>query len=381
MASRIRHPLSPWLYFRRNPGKTLPVSFVIVVAVALVASVVSLVDSIDLTVLTMYGYNKYFTVVTPRNTLEIAPDIQDQIRKNPLSGRVYPSRPAFTMVKTIFGKMPFVVFGMTPDARTEIARRCGLSLHSGRFPNEGAPEVTLSEEIARNRRLKLGDVVLEPESEDSYSIVPMKLVGTFDGPVWLAMTSETFIRENFPVAPKGLLVMASDTDRQAALDHALEKSVDKSRARVWTYHGLVRETKDALSSLYLIMGVVIGIIVFSIAFLTGMLTSIYFTQRLPEFATLAAMGYQRKGLLGRVLGETALLCGIGWAFGSGLTLFVLLAIKSTIMYPRGLLLNPYDFAAYRFTIPLPLTIALFALLAIGRRLGQLDPVAIIERRQ
>jgi predicted lysophospholipase L1 biosynthesis ABC-type transport system permease subunit len=277
--------------------------------------------------------------------------------------------------------MPFVVFGMTPEARPEIARRCGLRLLTGRFPNDGAPEVTLSEEIARNRKLKIGDVVLKPDSEDSYSLIPMRLVGTFEGPVWLAMRSEKFIRENFPVAPKGLLVVAADADRQGALDHSLEKAVDKSRARVWTYHGLVRETQDALSSLYLIMGVVIGIIVFSIAFLTGMLTSIYFTQRLPEFATLAAIGYQRSGLLARVLGETVLLCGIGWALGSGLTLIVLLTIKSIIMYPRGLLLNPFDLAAYRFTIPLPVTIALFALMAIGRRLKQLDPVAIIERRQ
>src|SRR5258706_15261980 len=65
MQRTITHPLSPWLYFRRNPGKTLPVAFVIVVAVALVASVVTLVNSIDLTVMTMYGYQRHFSVITP----------------------------------------------------------------------------------------------------------------------------------------------------------------------------------------------------------------------------------------------------------------------------------------------------------------------------
>ena len=379
--SKIENPLSPWLYFRRNLGKSLPVSFVIVLAVALVACVVSLVDSIDLTVLTMYGYNRHFTVVTPRNSLAVAEDIAALIKKEPLTGQMYEARPAFTVVKTIFGKMPFVVFGVEQSAREEILHRCRLQVATGRLPADGAPELALSEEIARNRKLKLGDVVLKPDSEDSFATVPMKLVGTFRGPVWLAMSSETFIRENFAVSPQGFLVVAKDPATQGALDRALEKSVDKARARVWTYHGLVRETKDALSSLYLIMGTVIGIIVFSISFLTGMLTNIYFTQRLPEFATLAAIGYQRSTLLKRVLGETAILSLIGWTVGSVLTLAVLLAIQASIMAPRGLLLDPYDFAAYRFTLPLPITIAAFALVAVGQRIKKLDPVAIIERRQ
>jgi ABC-type antimicrobial peptide transport system permease subunit len=381
LKSEIRNPLSPWLYFRRNLGKTLPVSFVIVIAVALVASVVSLVDSIDLTVLTMYGYNRHFTVVTPRNSLAVADDLAELIRSEPLTGEMYPARPAFTVVKTIFGKMPFVVFGVGPRAREAIMSRCGLQISTGRLPIDGAPELAMSEEIARNRKLKLGDVVLKPDSEDSYSVVPMRLVGTFRGSVWLAMSSEQFIRENFAVSPQGFLVVAKDPAKQGALDLALERAIDKARGRVWTYHGLVRETKDALSSLYLIMGTVIAIIVFAIAFLTGMLTNIYFTQRLPEFATLAAIGYQRGALLLRVLGETTILSAIGWALGSLVTLGVLLAIKAVIMNPRGLLLNPYDLAAYRFTLPLPLTIAAFALIAIGQRMKKLDPVAIIEKRQ
>lgn len=377
----IRHPLSPWLYFRRNPGRTLPVAFVIIVAVALVASVVSMVDSIDLTVLTMYGYQRYFSVVTPRNALAVPDDLLATIHRQPLVARTYTARPAFTVVKTIFGKMPFVVFGMPPDARQRLLAQCGLRLASGRMPAEGAPEVALHEDIARNRRLKLGDVVLKPDSEDSYSLVPMRLVGTFKGPVWLAMTSESFIQQNFPLSPQGIIIMARTPAEQRVLDRALDHRLDKSRSRLWTYASLVRETKDALSSLYLIMNLVIGIIVFAIAFLTGMLANIYFMQRVPEFATLSAIGYPRRGLLLRVFGETALLCAVGWALGSLLTIGILWGIKATIMTPRGLLLNPYDLAAYRYTVPLPLTIALFALLPISRRLRTLDPVSIIERRQ
>lgn len=350
-------------------------------SVALVASVVSLVDSIDLTVLTMYGYQRHFAVVTPRNALAVPEDIAERIRSLPDTGSVYPARPAFTVVKTIFGKMPFVVFGLPPQGRAEILQRCGLRIASGRLPRDGRPEVALSAEIARNRRLHLGDVVLEPNSEDSYSLVPVRLVGTLQGPVWLATTSESFVRAHFPVAPRALVVTSRDPDRQGALDRALERAVPRARSRVWTYRALVRDTREALSSLYLILAVVIAIIVFSIAFLTGMLANIYFTQRLPEFATLAAIGWQRRALLLRVLGETALLCTVGWAVGALATVGLLSAIKSWIMHPRGLLLEPLDVAAYRFTLPLPITITLFALVAVWLRLKRLDPVSIIERRQ
>jgi hypothetical protein len=374
-------PLSPWLYFRRNPGRTLPVSFVIVVAVALVASVVSVVDSIDMTVLTMYGYQRFYSVVTPRNALTVSPDIETKVRAAAPRADIYNARPAFTVVKTIFGKMPFVVFGLPPEARTKILERSGLRLASGRLPAEGMPEVALHADIARNRKLKLGDIVLEPESEDSYSIVPVKLVGTFQGPVWLAMTSETFVRDNFPVSPRGLIIMARSETEQRALDRHLGTVIDKSRSRLWTYASLVLETKDALSSLYLIMNVVISIIIFAIAFLTGMLANIYFMQRLPEFATLLAIGYQRRWLMRRVLAETAVLCVIGWTLGSLLTIGLLLGIKAWLMTPRGLLLDPFDFMAYRYTIPLPVAIAFFAVGPISRRLRTLDPVTIIERRQ
>lgn len=351
------------------------------VAVALVASVVTLVNSIDLTVMTMYGYQRHFSAITPRNSLVLAEDIAEKVRKDPRVVGFYPTRPAFTVVKTIFGKMPFVIFGLTPEARKDLLPRCQLRLKSGRMPDDGKPEIVLHEDIARNRHLQLGDVILKPDSEDSYAAVPTRLVGTLEGPVWLAVTSKKFIEETFPVSPLGYVVVAHSEAEQRQLDRVLDKSLDKARSRLWTYANLVRDTRDALSSLYLIMDVVIGIIIFAIAFLTGMLANIYFMQRLPEFATLAAIGYQRYGLLRRALAETGLLCIFGWMLGSLLTVGILLSIQETIMRPRGLLLEPFDLTAYRYTLPLPLAICFFAIWPISRKLRSLDPVSIIERRQ
>ena len=121
---------------------------------------------------------------------------------------------------------------------------------------------------------------------------------------------------------------------------------------VWRYSSLVKETQSALANLYLILNLVVTIIVLSVAFVCGLLFNIYFTQRLPEIATLAAIGYPRALLIRRALGETAILCFFGWLLGGVLTIGLLEALKLLLFVPRGLLLNPLDSALLRlYTAP------------------------------
>lgn len=374
--------LNPFTYFRRNLGKTLPMAFVIVLSVTLVASVTTIIRSIDLTVYTMYGYNRFLTGLTPRNALSIDEEQVAQVRALPEMGVMYPTHSYTVMVKTIFGKMPFALFGIPAPARALVLERCGIKVAQGRMPTDGEPEAVVSDAIARNLGLKIGDVISQPNSEDAYSPVPVRLVGVLHGPVWIGLTSKAFVDANSPFTFTGYVAFAptSDPTAQRRLDDAVTRVVNKKVARVWRFSGLVRETRSALSNLYLILNIITTLIVLSIAFVCSLLSNIYFTQRLPEVATLSAIGYARRQLLGRVFGETALLCGVGWLLGAAITTGTLYGIYALLLAPKGLLLNPFDPIAFLFTLPLPATITLFAVLTIGRRLSALDPVSIIERR-
>ncbi len=378
----MNQALSPVLFLRRNFLRVLPIALVIVVAVTLVSSVVTIIRSIDLTVFTLYGYNRYCTGLIPRNALTLDAAEVERIRHLPELGRLAPAHSYTVRVKTIFGKMVFPVFGLDPEDRTEFLSRCSIRLSQGHLPAEGQPEAVISEEVARNLGLKLGDKLLDPTSEDNYAPVPVKLVGLLRGSHWLGMTSKSFVDGNSPFTWTGYLAFAPTRDiaAQERLDNAVERTVDKADARVWRYSSLVKETQSALSNLYLILHLVVTIIVCSIAFLCGLLFNIYFTQRLPEIATLAAIGYPRALLIRRALGETALLCFFGWLLGGVLTVALLEALKYGIFVPRGLLLDPLDPACFLFTIPLPFTITFVAVITIGLRLTRLDPVSIIERR-
>ncbi len=376
----IQNPLSAWLYFRRNPARNLPVVVALALAVVLVAGIVTIVSSVDQTVLTMYGYQRYLSIVTPRNALRLSDELRSEVIKLVPNARTFDVIPAWTNVRTVFGKMPFPIMGVAHQDREFLAEACGVSLVTGRWPAKGAPEIAMSEAIAKNRDLKLGDIVLDPKSEDNFAAEPMKLVGTLRGPVWLAVASAEFVRDRFPVAIHGLAVIGASEQSQRSIDVLLDKQLDKSTARAWTYRTLVRDTRDALSSLYLMMRVIVVIIAVTVALLAGMLAGIHFGQRLGEFATLVAIGYSQRFLLRRIVGEIAILCVVAWTLGLLVTVAMLFGLAKWVMEPRGLLLDPMYPAAYLYTLPVPFALGVFSLVTVTRRLHKMDAVSVIERR-
>jgi ABC-type lipoprotein release transport system permease subunit len=386
----LRNPLSAITYFRRNPGKVLPMGFVIVLSVFLIASVATIVNSIDLTILTIYGYTRHYTYAIPQRVTQRVPDDQVAIiRKDPRIDRVMEASVFFTNIKTVMGRLPFVVLGVSSEDRDYLLERVGTRLLEGRLPAEGMPEAVLSEPLARNKKVKVGDTIAGPADEGgiSGSPVPVKLVGILQGPTWIGFTSKSFTDATFLTAPRTAVFTTQDPRDLMAVNQDLMPSGRKdqgklapAKVQLLSFQNLVRELRDSLSSMYLIMAVVNGTVIFVIALMSGMLSNIYFTQRIAEFAVLAAIGYQRTRLLVRVVAETALLTALGWALGAMLTLVVLSYFKDVVFEPRGMIINPRDLFAYRYTIPIPISITLFAVATIGLRLMRFDPVSIIERR-
>jgi ABC-type lipoprotein release transport system permease subunit len=378
--SAASNPLSAWLFFRRNLSRTAPVALVIVLSVVLIGTVVTIIRSIDLTVLTVYGYNRYFLVAVPRNGNQVDPLAEQTIRAEPLARQIYRISVCFTNIHTIFDKFPFVLFGLTQEEMPKVLRLTRMRLVEGRLPREGEAACALSVGIARNRNLKIGDVVLAPNIEDSFSPVPVKLVGLLDGENWFAVISKEFVQKHYFPPLEEIVVAAPTPEQQPELDRRLDKVLDKRQVRLFTYGQLVRELRSSLRNLYLIMNIVITIVVLVIAIMIGMLSNIFFMQRLPEFALLAAMGYTRGMLLWRVVRETALLVALGWTIGVLLSMGILWALYWWVFEPRGMLLQPMDWQAYRYTIPVPIAVLAFAAMSVGPRLLTMDPVLVIERK-
>lgn len=389
-SSKRLDPLSPLVYFRRNPSRALPMGGVIVLSVFLIASVAILANSIDLTVRTIYRYTEFFTYVLPQRQNRAVPDDQQAILKaDPRIERIIQGGLFFASIKTVMGRLPFVVLGVEEEDRSYLMARMGTQLIAGRMPAEGMPEAVLSEPIAENKKLKIGDVVAGPTDEGGISgaPVPVRLVGILRGPVWVAFTSKSFCTSQFLLNPRCVLYTWKKVADREPLNSAMMPAKNKAagklspqQVQVLSKESLLTEVRESLESMYLIMEVVSGTVIFVIALMSGMLANIYFTQRLSEFGVLAAIGYARSRLILRVLAETALLNFCGWLIGGAFSVLGLTYLKDAVFRARGLFIDPYDLWGYAHTVPVPVCITAFSVATIAVRLMRLDPVTIIERR-
>ena len=120
------------LFLMRNPGRSLPLTLVLALAVLTIASVVALLNSIDRTILKIYDYNRYFAAITPRGSNKLKQELVEQIERAPYYAASYETVVCFMNAETIVGKMPFVIFGLEQDQMEPLAARCRLTLREGR---------------------------------------------------------------------------------------------------------------------------------------------------------------------------------------------------------------------------------------------------------
>lgn len=356
---------------------------VIVLSVFLVASVVTIVNSVDLTVTTIYNYFRVTTPIIPQHSgLRVDDDDRKALGRMPGIDRVVDATGFFMNVNTVFGQEPFICFGLSDSDRDYIIRRSRDRLVEGRMPLPGAPEAILSENLVRNKKLKLGDVVAGPDDKGAIAgmPVPVRLVGVLDGPTWIAFTSRQFCEEAAPFLPQFVLVTARPPISLAVLSKRLDATLDSSQVQVESYDYLVSYLRSSLESMYLIMTMVNAMVILVVAIMSGMLSNIYFTHRISEFAILSAIGVRRARLLWHAVSETGIVTCIGWVVGIISTWLILGALRGRVFEPRGMLIDPRDPMALLYTLPIPIMITAFAVATVAYRLARLDPVTIIERR-
>lgn len=379
---KILKPLAATTYLFRNAGKTIPLTGVIMLAVLLICGIVSLINSIPFSIRTIYMYSRQTLAVTPRGDASQTPRLVEEVKKGspvPIE-RIVLARAAGNQVMSIVGKWPFAVIGLKkPDMQYWLDRQSVKTI-DGRFPTPGKPEALISEPVARNLNLKLGDSLLKPDDNESYSPYPVKIVGIAKSDMWLMMMSYEYIKANHFPDVDVMLAFAKTLPDQEKLDRWAEKAFKGERAQVFAYHQLEKQTEEMFSILYKILNVVIATLVMVITLMMGMLINIYQTQRLVEFGLLQALGYTKKQLLGRVMRETVSVVVFGWLLGVTFAYLLLLLTKQILMDPKAFALNTLDPTAFLYTIPIPAAILVVASLTVIGRFRRFDPISVVERR-
>lgn len=378
----LLRPLAPLTYLVRNLGKTIPLAAVIMLAVLLIAGVIAMMNSIPYSIRTIYSYSKQYLGLSPRGDPTQTAVVVADVKKNspvPLD-RIVICRASASEVRSIVGKWPFIVLGLTTEDANYYLARQGSRGIDGRLPAEGAPEAVVSKPVAQNLNLRIGSILQGPELSDSYSPQNVKVVGIADCDKWLMIGSRKYQRENhFPPIDLAM-VFAKNLEDQDKLDHWAAERFKGARTQVWAFFQIEKNTREMFATLYQILNVVIATLVLVITFMMGMLMNIYQSQRLVEFGLLQAIGYTKRQLLTRVIGESVAVVFIGWVVGLFAAYGLLNLAKRILMDPNAYALDVLDPNAYAYSIPVPFAILAVAISTVFLRFRKFDPVSIVERR-
>ena len=341
-----------------------------------------MIDSIPYSIRTVYAYAKEDLGIIPRGDPSLLPGLVKDVRKHspvPIE-RVIICRGTGSVVKSIVGKWPFLVLGLSQMDLNYYTARQGTKSIVGRYPAPGKPEALVSRPVAKNLGLKIGSVLLKPDDIDDYSPVPVKVVGIAETDRWFMVNTIEFQRDNYFPPVDDAMIFARNAKDQNTLDHWAVKHFKGQRPLVFAYFEIEKNTQEMFQTLYLILNVVITALALVITFMMGMLMNIYQSQRLVEFGLLQAIGYTKRQLLGRVLLESFTVILVGWILGLFVTFGLLNLADRILMGPKAYALDVFDPLAYVYTIPIPLAILVVAVTTVIVRFRRFDPVGVVERR-
>jgi ABC-type lipoprotein release transport system permease subunit len=405
-------PLSSWIFYLRHRRRGI----VLVVSAALVivgvALPVFLFSAVADAMKPDFEYLRYVSKVTPSSERTVDSGVMGQIRGHPTVEHVIPVMSLGLQVDVPpSGVMRANIYGVLEGDLLALVDLFEMDVREGRLPRPRSNEIVLSEPVALNRGLHVGDRIGVPVYERGefelldVDDIPteMVVVGILrqaqdrslqpraelsrsgqtlsSGAMWLGLASYEYLESHELTSSRlvHLLVVPAD-GRKNGLDAWLEESVASAQTDVVTYNSEYREHQQFVRGLVLVFAVTGSVTAIVAAIAMATLNYIFFTQRQEEFGILHAVGRSRLWLVLRTMKETGSVITVAWLAGAVICCIGLICFQALVYAPKGLSLNFFNPVPWMLTFPIPLAVIAVGTGTIARTLSRLDPVAVIERR-
>ncbi len=386
-------PLSSWTYYLRHRRRGLMLVAIMGLMVVGVAFPVFFFSPMVEAQKPFYlNYLRYVGEVWPSGSRTVNPGVAGQIRSHPAVARVIPAQVlnvSISIPPASWGMVP--IYGVSEDDLPVLLDLLGMHLEEGSLPRAWSNEIVLSEALALNRSLRVGDTVGRPVNDQDIDIpTEMVVVGilqqrsrrvlsTSDVSLGFASFEYLASHELTSSRPVRLLVVPAE-GRKDEMDQWLEEDIASTHTLVKTYDARSRDMQRATRNMLLLITAVEGVVAVVAAVALAALNYIFFAQRREEFGVLHAVGRSRPWLLVRTTKETMSVVSVAWLIGAAVCIVGLIYAQAKVYAPVGLSLNLFSLAPWLFTLPLPLAVVAASAGTIARMLSRLDPVSIIERR-
>jgi ABC-type lipoprotein release transport system permease subunit len=388
-------PLAPATFYARHRRRAvLLISGMSVMILAIVLFIFALAVDADAQE-SFLGYLSRVSIVRSPVHQSLDPAIVARVEAHPAVERAIPVAPRSHMLSVIippFTSAEASPFGVYVEDMAYLVELYELELKEGRLPRPGTPEVVIPETVAQNRDLGVGDVIgdLDQPAYPGAPSLPVEFVvcGIFarppspgDGSGW-GFASLEFLEsyEPFPIPDVPPLIVVPRAGQKGNLDDWLENELAGVDTSVLTYRQEVARVQESARSQMLGIALLESVIAIVAAIGLAVLSYVFTSQRHSEFGVLHALGYGRRELVRRVLGETAFATGIAWGLTAILCMAAMLGLRLAVFAPLGLTFDLFNITPWLYTLPIPVAVLAVTAGMTGRTLSRLDPVSIIERR-
>jgi ABC-type lipoprotein release transport system permease subunit len=337
-------------------------------------------------------------IVTPRMDITVDPGVAAQVRAHSSVAQVIPAVELGLDVQVPPLSWPISVYGVSENDLRTLVNLYGVQVKEGHLPRPHTNEFVLSEAVALNRDLHVGDKIGQPVDKDDKGIpTEMVVVGILSPPqallrtgppqdgggndLWWGFASYEYLtnHELYASHPMHLLVIPNE-GQKAEMDAWLREEVNPELVEAYTFEWM-RMNYRLLALIFLaVFGVVEIIIAIVAAVALAVLSYIFFAQRREEFGVLHAIGHSRPWLVMRTVQEAASTIGLAWLLSAVVCGLGLVGVQLGLYAPRGLSLNFFNPVPWLFTLPIPVAVIAASGGLVARMLRKLDPVTIIENR-
>jgi putative ABC transport system permease protein/lipoprotein-releasing system permease protein len=376
-------PLSSWTFYLRHRWRGLLLVAAMALMIVGVASPVFIVLPILDSQKPAIEYLRHVSEILPGASNDLDPGIIAQVRAHPDVARVVPTGALYMGISVPpFSQTQTALYAVSEEDMPYLMDRFGLRLIQGRLPQPHTNEVVISEALALNRDLQIGDSIGNPVYEHDSFPIEMTIVGLLETEgMWMGFASLEYVQSHELTTDYSILLLVVPVaGNKAALDAWLLENVDSSATVVWTYDKEWHRFQQHRVGGLLVLAVVLSLVAIIAAAALAVLNYIFFSQRRDEFGVLHAVGRSQNWLTWRAGREMLVTTTAAWLAGAALCVGVILYLQLAVYVPRGLSMDLTSVTPWLFTLPIPLAVVVASTGTIGWALSKLDPVSVIERR-
>lgn len=376
-------PLSSILYSRRNKKKVLVSINAVMLAVAFLYVIYAFIQSIGV----MEERNGIFihdnaATVSSYKEKAIKSSIIKSIKNNKDVDKIIPSQFNYGIKFEIPGASDTSKVYPIKQADTDyFIKKCKIKLISGRLPEDDKYEIALNKDIAKNRKVKIGDKV--GDSINKFDTLPGEytITGIIDSSSLTSIVSANnsifpdYKNENQSLS-SGFFVFPKE-GRMSEVNKYIEKFSNNDAE--FNTKNTVQKTFDSGMGALRVLDIIAILSIVIMVTIVGSSKYVQYINRKEEFGLLNAVGYNKKNILKRIFKEVCMTNIIGYAAGLILGLITMIYLKVNLWQPAGAQGFLYTKKGLIISLFIPLFTILFSIIPINNLISKLDPIKMIEK--